>query len=472
MSTGSPDRFSLRADCLAELVDAAVIACSPYSDRAEADRAGWPVSPEDLVVAYTSDRALRSLPPAELLAWFVYSLSTRGCWDGPPEFGAKGILAHASNGPIADGYLLLQVCVDGGSPVVGAPLDPAVLLGAAPDDFRTAVERIGRVSNAILDAASELLGAARAASGVAPGPFPGVKSVPAARSDSARNPAWTEDELVLALDLYVRSPHARQAKRDPDVAELSRLLRASPVTRSAPDPQRFRNVNGVFMKLQNFKAVDPDYTSTGRRGLQAGAAQRERELFERFTGREYELHELAQCIRERLVGATGPARGGASWVFQANPKVWDLRAALPEMDGFQWLVKQYRGRIAPGDTVYLWESGPQGGVLAQARVVSGPAPMPEDDAARRFKLNRGMFEGVQLRVELEVVKVLLRPIARAELVAHPDLGSMAILQRPQGTNFPLTPSEADALRAMAGAVPGTDTALPQRDLSPPRGGGR
>jgi 5-methylcytosine-specific restriction enzyme A len=59
-------------------------------------------------------------------------------------------------------------------------------------------------------------------------------------------------------------------------------------------------VNGAFMKLQNFKAVDPDYTAGGRTGLGAGATERERTLFDRYTNNRDELHELAQEIRRRV----------------------------------------------------------------------------------------------------------------------------------------------------------------------------
>ncbi len=120
------------------------------------------------------------------------------------------------------------------------------------------------------------------------------------RSGHGRNPPWEYDELVLALDVYFREPRARQSKSDPAVADLSRVLRALPLPIERPDPERFRNVNGVFMKLQNFKAVDPDYTADGRTGLGAGATQRERTLFERYAGDQDGLRALARQIRDRV----------------------------------------------------------------------------------------------------------------------------------------------------------------------------
>jgi 5-methylcytosine-specific restriction protein A len=115
-----------------------------------------------------------------------------------------------------------------------------------------------------------------------------------------RNPPWEYDELVLALDVYFREPQAGQSKSHPAVAELSRVLRALPLPIERPDPERFRNVNGVFMKLQNLKAVDPDYTADGRTGLGAGATQRERTLFDRYANKRDELQALAEQIRKRV----------------------------------------------------------------------------------------------------------------------------------------------------------------------------
>jgi 5-methylcytosine-specific restriction protein A len=114
-----------------------------------------------------------------------------------------------------------------------------------------------------------------------------------------RNPRWQQDELILALDVYFRSPRARQSKNDPAVAELSRMLRLLPLPIPRPDPGRFRNINSAFLKLQNFKAVDPDYPGEGMR---AGATERERVLFERYTGARDELHAIASAIRAAAAG--------------------------------------------------------------------------------------------------------------------------------------------------------------------------
>lgn len=121
-----------------------------------------------------------------------------------------------------------------------------------------------------------------------------------------RNPPWEADELVLALDVYFRVPDARRSKTHPEVAELSRTLRALPLPIERPDPVKFRNINGSFLKLQNFKALDPEYTAAGRVGMRRGATGREQALWDRFADNQAELRALAAGIRQGAATASLP----------------------------------------------------------------------------------------------------------------------------------------------------------------------
>ena len=74
---------------------------------------------------------------------------------------------------------------------------------------------------------------------------------------NGRNPPWEADELILALDLYLR--HGQLDDTDSRVVEVSRVLNTLPIHSTRPDAARFRNPNGVAMKLANFAALDPAY---------------------------------------------------------------------------------------------------------------------------------------------------------------------------------------------------------------------
>jgi hypothetical protein len=58
-----------------------------------------------------------------------------------------------------------------------------------------------------------------------------------------RNPPWARDELILALDLYVRAGMSMLPAENADVVELSRVLNASRIHADRPDAARFRNPN-------------------------------------------------------------------------------------------------------------------------------------------------------------------------------------------------------------------------------------
>jgi 5-methylcytosine-specific restriction protein A len=80
-----------------------------------------------------------------------------------------------------------------------------------------------------------------------------------------RNPNWTRDELILALDLYMRHRPAVLGNTSADVIELSEILNRLAHAGRDRAPTH-RNANGVAMKLLNFRPFDPDYTASGRAG--------------------------------------------------------------------------------------------------------------------------------------------------------------------------------------------------------------
>ena len=55
-----------------------------------------------------------------------------------------------------------------------------------------------------------------------------------------RNPAWTRDELILALDLYERVG-ARIGTYHPEVVELSEVLRGLPLHPGVPRTGTYRS---------------------------------------------------------------------------------------------------------------------------------------------------------------------------------------------------------------------------------------
>jgi len=79
-----------------------------------------------------------------------------------------------------------------------------------------------------------------------------------------RNPNWTKDELLLALDLYLRVGLAGDSH--PEVIKLSNLLRSLAFHPPNERTQTFRNPNGVARKLANLANFDPNYSGKPTHG--------------------------------------------------------------------------------------------------------------------------------------------------------------------------------------------------------------
>ena len=109
-----------------------------------------------------------------------------------------------------------------------------------------------------------------------------------------RNPRWTRDELILALDLYFRVSVAHTSASDPEVVKLSELLNSLDIHTEVPTNSDFRNANGVYMKLCNYLRFDPEYPGVG---LDRGS-KLDQEVWNEFVHDRERLAAIAQSIRE------------------------------------------------------------------------------------------------------------------------------------------------------------------------------
>jgi len=108
----------------------------------------------------------------------------------------------------------------------------------------------------------------------------------------ARNPKWTSDELILALELYTRVDPVHTSDKNPEIIALSEILNSLPIHPYAVHGEKFRNANGVYMKLCNFLRLDPSYAGTG---LQRGG-KLEEEIWNEFAQDWPRLKATADAI--------------------------------------------------------------------------------------------------------------------------------------------------------------------------------
>ena len=118
----------------------------------------------------------------------------------------------------------------------------------------------------------------------------------------ARNPDWTRDELILALDLYIRSGRRQLPNTHKDVVALSKVLSELPIHEPSKRNATFRNPQGVSMKLANFRAVDPDSLQSG---LPRGS-KLDKEVWDEFFEDSERLRRTVSSIRKVASLTGGP----------------------------------------------------------------------------------------------------------------------------------------------------------------------
>lgn len=119
--------------------------------------------------------------------------------------------------------------------------------------------------------------------------------------ESHSNPDWTRDERILALDFYLHHRRKPPAKNSQPIRELAEAIKrlGERLYPGADSSATFRNENGVYMKLMNFRSLDPLYTSEGKAGL-ARSAKEDEEVWEAFANDPIRCEHVAKAIMASL----------------------------------------------------------------------------------------------------------------------------------------------------------------------------
>ncbi len=139
----------------------------------------------------------------------------------------------------------------------------------------------------------------------------------------------------------------------------------------------------------------------------------------------------------------------ADWIFQANPKHYDVVGALAGLDEIAWRVPQYTGEVRPGDRVFLWRSGADAGVVGIATVATLPSLSGVPDREQPYVLDSIKEATAETRVVLRVRSVDAVP--KSAVAAVEELAEHKICTAPMGTVFPLDEGQSAVLSGMVGA---------------------
>jgi 5-methylcytosine-specific restriction protein B len=137
-----------------------------------------------------------------------------------------------------------------------------------------------------------------------------------------------------------------------------------------------------------------------------------------------------------------------TWIFQANPAYYDLAGALRALKQQTWQVTAHRDEMRVGDTVYVWESGPNAGIVGSATIEIEPKEMEVYPAEKQFVRDQSKFAGGRTLAVLGIQKVLKKRLLRSELQEDPILQSLQVIRQPQGTNFLVTPVQTKRIEEL------------------------
>jgi DNA replication protein DnaC len=164
---------------------------------------------------------------------------------------------------------------------------------------------------------------------------------------------------------------------------------------------------------------------------------------------ERDLHRFLGMLEQvsDVDNMSAPESRGV-WIFQANPKLYDIDRALSELSAIEWTVRQHRKQVHRGDKAYVWRSGPAAGIVAEGTIATEPVESEPDPAEDRFYLQRESFSKVEPRVRISIERVLDEPLLRTDLRDDPVLKDLGILHFANATVHEVKASEEERLREL------------------------
>lgn len=132
----------------------------------------------------------------------------------------------------------------------------------------------------------------------------------------------------------------------------------------------------------------------------------------------------------------------STWIFQANPSMYDIHTSLAVEAEEYWNCNQHYAKIKAGDRVLVWISGKKAGVYAVGTVTTDPVMRSDSARGQSYWADRknGLRERPRVKVRYERV-FLEKPLYRDFLQCDPDLWNLSIFAQSLGTNFPVDENE-------------------------------
>ena len=111
-----------------------------------------------------------------------------------------------------------------------------------------------------------------------------------------RNPKWSRDEIILTLDFYHTHFPKIPEKTSREIEALSQSLRKLRLKLGGDLNNKYRNINGVHMKLMNFHHFNSNHPGKGLKG----GSKLDDQIFREFERDVPKLRKISEKILNLL----------------------------------------------------------------------------------------------------------------------------------------------------------------------------
>lgn len=146
-----------------------------------------------------------------------------------------------------------------------------------------------------------------------------------------------------------------------------------------------------------------------------------------------------------------------TWIFQSNPKGFNLDIYLKQVNPVQWTIrqKQYKDHLSIGDDVYIWRADGlrprSGGIIAKGKIISLPELIKDKHPQYWITQPENLAD---LRVSIAINEIRLSEeegmIKRIDLEKDEKINDLRILKMRSETNYKLEGKQANFLKQLWG----------------------
>lgn len=104
----------------------------------------------------------------------------------------------------------------------------------------------------------------------------------ASTSEGKKRNGWSDDEMILSLDLYFRTPYNKRTRNNPEIIELAKLIGRTPAS--------------VVLRMANYLCFDVEEQKLGHKGMDGGTRQC-KPFWEKYVDNRELLHKQAMEIK-------------------------------------------------------------------------------------------------------------------------------------------------------------------------------